>query len=301
MFNGQQLRNAYYPKERYKHQKYVYANLEPPYKHPVCYSFLDRYFNWTATYKLDSDVPLQYYTIIDKHTGATVGPSNEIQWVKDMEEVDEEFAKSLKSKTKAAAWNVNNCKSKERNEFVSELQEALNKFDLAIDVYGACGPYKCPREEQKKCNNKIKRDYYFYMALENSFYEDYVTEKVLHALSNNAIPIVFGGANYSRYLPPGSYINGRDHTAIELAAIMNLLIQNPQLYRQYFRWRNRYEFISTMPENQSGNKRMFTFTKHEGEGICNFCEAMNDEEKFGTETVVENIRRWWCPDYDKYC
>lgn len=38
-------------------------------------------------------------------------------------------------------------------------------------------------------------DYYFYFSIENSFSEDYVTEKLLHALKHYAIPVVYGGAN----------------------------------------------------------------------------------------------------------
>ncbi|KAI5631540.1 glycosyltransferase family 10 (fucosyltransferase) c-term domain-containing protein [Phthorimaea operculella] len=218
-----------------------------------------------------------------------------------MKEVDEDFADTLKTKTKAAAWFAHNCDPKERNEFVKNLQAALKRHDLSLDVYGDCGPFKCPRTEQEKCNSMIKRDYYFYMALENSFHEDFVSEKVLHGLLNNAIPIVFGGANYSRFLPPLSYINAKKYTIKELAALMNNLIESPYLYRQYFRWRNHYEFISTMPEDQSGNKRMFNFTKYEGEGVCNFCAALHDKKKMETSTVYENIRSWWSPDYAEKC
>lgn len=67
-----------------------------------------------------------------------------------------------------------------------------------VDVYGRCGPKKCPKDEPSKCNGLIK-EYLFYMALENAISEDYVTEKVLLGYQNNAIPVVLGGADYDRY------------------------------------------------------------------------------------------------------
>ena len=35
------------------------------------------------------------------------------------------------------------------------------------------------------------------------------------AMSSDVVPVVYGGANYSRYAPPHSYINVDDFTSIE--------------------------------------------------------------------------------------
>ncbi|XP_076036070.1 alpha-(1,3)-fucosyltransferase C-like [Oratosquilla oratoria] len=47
----------------------------------------------------------------------------------------------------------------------------------------------------------------FYLAFENQICRDYVTEKFFRPLSSSAIPVVFGGANYSSIGPPNSYID----------------------------------------------------------------------------------------------
>lgn len=59
----------------------------------------------------------------------------------------------------------------------------------------SCGP-----RLSEHCYALIESDYYFYLAFENSFCEDYVTEKILTATQHYAVPVVYGGANYSRYV-----------------------------------------------------------------------------------------------------
>ena len=85
-----------------------------------------------------------------------------------------------------------------------------------MDIYGDCGPYQCGHTrsmghkyivKQDHCFNMVNRKYKFYFSFENALCKDYVTEKMFNALKLNTIPVVFGGANYSNILPPGSYIN----------------------------------------------------------------------------------------------
>ncbi|KAL8625356.1 hypothetical protein ACOMHN_044499 [Nucella lapillus] len=60
----------------------------------------------------------------------------------------------------------------------------------------------------------------FLLAFENSFCKDYVTEKVFNAYSDDlhVIPIVRGGADYSRILPPGTYVDTSDFPSPEALA-----------------------------------------------------------------------------------
>nr|XP_037877562.1 alpha-(1,3)-fucosyltransferase C-like [Bombyx mori] len=67
----------------------------------------------------------------------------------------------------------------------------------------------------------IREKYYFYLSFENSFGEDYVTEKLLHALEFDAVPVVYGGANYTRFMPEGIYLNARELGAAALAEKMH--------------------------------------------------------------------------------
>ena len=56
------------------------------------------------------------------------------------------------------------------------------------------------------------------------------------ALDKNIIPIVYGGADYTEYAPPNSYINVADFSSPQaLAEYLLLLDSNDALYMSYFR------------------------------------------------------------------
>lgn len=197
-FNGRNLKRTDLPRQRSMKQKYIYFNLESADNFPVCNKYFEGFFNWTSTYKLNSDIPFPYLQVRDIN-GEIVGPKKEMVWAKDYPDLDEEYSYRLLNKTKAAAWFVSHCKSRSgRKAFVAKLQRVLNLYGHTVDVYGYCGPLRCPRNKKNDCNLILERDYYFYMSLENSFAEDYVTEKLLTALQHDIVPIIYGGANYSR-------------------------------------------------------------------------------------------------------
>lgn len=190
-----------FPKRRSPHQKYVYINIESPSNYPVCTHYFDRYFNWTWTYKLDSDLRWGYFLIRDS-TGNIIGPKKDMQWIswQSMLKVDAKTKEKLNSKTKAVAWFVSNCYTySQREKYVMALQAYLRgKYNIEIDIYGECGLLNCSPDMEEECNKLIEKDYHFYLSFENALSEDYVTEKLLIPLQYNAIPIVYGGANYSR-------------------------------------------------------------------------------------------------------
>lgn len=188
------------PNERDPHQKYVFASIESSANYPVCSDRFDGYFNWSWTYKLDSIIRWGYMDVKDSENNI-IGPNKIMHWmnVDEMEPLSEDLKENLREKTKAAAWFVSNCDdSSDRFEFVDYLQEELDTYDHSIDIYGLCGRLRCPPENHDKCMKMVEKDYYFYLSFENSFAEDYVTEKLLQALKIYVIPVVFGGANYTR-------------------------------------------------------------------------------------------------------
>lgn len=188
------------PNKRSPHQKYAFASIESSHYYPVCSDHLNDFFNWTWTFKTNSDSRWGYMAIRDEDS-KLIGPNAIMHWKKleDMKPMSSEFKEKLKSKKKAAAWFVSNCFSKSQREiFVKELSKELEKYNLVVDVYGACGSLKCSTRDHGECLKMVERDYYFYLSFENSFCEDYVTEKLLHALQHNTVPVVFGAANYTR-------------------------------------------------------------------------------------------------------
>ncbi|XP_023948539.2 alpha-(1,3)-fucosyltransferase C-like [Bicyclus anynana] len=272
------------PERRSPHQKFVFATRESADNYPVCSERFDNFFNWTWTYRLVSDAKWGYVAVRDAN-GNVIGPKINMEWLKlaEMEPVSEELKEKLRKKTKAAAWFVSNCYShNDRGNFVKTLQAMLQKYNLGVDVYGGCGPLKCSQVNQDDCNRMLSDDYYFYLAFENSNSEDYVTEKVLYGLEYDTVPVVLGGANYTRFMPDGSYLDARELGPAKLADKMYNLIQNPDLYAEYFRWRNHYSFHSR-------------YDSPDTDDFCRYCAMLNDEELVKSTSIYEDFRHWWDP------
>ncbi|KAI8436159.1 hypothetical protein MSG28_004248 [Choristoneura fumiferana] len=182
------------------HQKYVYVSLESAKYFPLCDEAYDGLFNWTWTYKLDSVLP-SGYVVVRNINGDIIGPKRNMNWIQAdfMKPINDTLRERLKTKNKTVVWFASNCNAlSKRQEFAEQLHYELKNYNLNLHVFGDCGTHKCPRDKMKDCLKMIERDYYFYLALENSFADDYVTEKLLWALQYYAIPVVFGGANYTR-------------------------------------------------------------------------------------------------------
>ncbi|XP_063619092.1 alpha-(1,3)-fucosyltransferase C-like [Cydia splendana] len=270
------------PKKRSLHQKYAFTNIESADNYPFCSHILDNFFNWTWTYKLDSESKWGYIIVRDANNNV-IGPKKNMHWMKfeDMDPVSEELSAQLKNKSRAAAWFVSNCNTRSgREKYVEDLQKELQLYNLSIDVYGKCGPYKCSRDDEEACFQKIKTDYYFYLSFENSHSEDYVTEKLLSALKYNAIPIVYGGANYTRFMPDGIYLNARELGPTALAKKMNFLIDNPDQYKEYFRWKNHYSYYRRNDNAETND-------------YCGFCSLLNNEEMVKKTSIYKNFKEWW--------
>lgn len=187
------------PTKRTENQRYVFVALEPAAYFRISTHY-NGFFNLTWTYKLSSDAIFPYISVKNKH-GEIIGPKKKMHWIdiNKMKPITKKVKNKLTKKRKAAAWIVSNCgATSNRNDFVNMLQANLTNYGLIIDIFGDCGDHKCPRDDREnECYGLIESDYYFYLALENSFCEDYVSEKVLRALQYFAVPIVLGGANYS--------------------------------------------------------------------------------------------------------
>ena len=58
----------------------------------------------------------------------------------------------------------------------------------------------------------------------------------------NVVPVVLGGADYKKLLPPKSYIDIKDFSSVKaLADYLLMLSKNDVMYREYFAWKANYE------------------------------------------------------------
>ncbi|XP_005091991.1 glycoprotein 3-alpha-L-fucosyltransferase A-like [Aplysia californica] len=62
---------------------------------------------------------------------------------------------------------------------------------INVDIYGKCGNLSCPRSQFDQCQDILKT-YRFYLSFENSFCQDYVSEKLLllYKQRNHVIPVI---------------------------------------------------------------------------------------------------------------
>lgn len=272
------------PQPRKPHQKYIFASMESAAYYPICNERFLNFFNWTWTYKLNSDRNYAYMSVWDKD-GNVIGPKQEMHWMKveEMLPINDTLKEILNGKTTAAAWFVSNCKAPSgRDSVAKKLQNELQTYGMRLDIYGYCGTMQCPRSNTEECLRKLRTDYYFYLSFENSFSEDYVTEKLLNALDNYAVPVVFGGANYTRFMPDGIYLSANTLTIKELAKKMVDMIQNKELYYEYFKWHNHYSYRDVVASATT-------------DPYCKLCEAINNEKEMSKTTIYEDIGMWWSP------
>ena len=138
-------------------QIWILYMLECPYHTPGL-SSVKNLFNWTATYRRDSTI---------------VAPYEKFRFFNASQTQKKQMKNYAKQKTKKVAWFVSNCGAQNRRrEYADELSN-----HIPVDIYGACGPLKCPRHVADRCFEMLNKDYKFYLAFENSNCRDYITEK----------------------------------------------------------------------------------------------------------------------------
>lgn len=229
------------PKKRSAHQRYIFANGETPLRFHTGRTqyILNNFYNWTMTYRLDSDIPRRHGSLVQKVTKYKM-PKKDF----------------VRNKTRSIAWFVSNCNSVNMRE---QLADQIQKY-IDVDIYGKCGKLKCPKNSN--CLDMVEKKYKFYLSFENSYCKDYTTEKLFKVLQKNVIPIVYGGGDYNKIAPPHSVINVENFQTIAgLAEYLKYLEKDPDSYLQYFQWKKKY-VVET----------------HNARTICKLCEMLNDPD-----------------------
>ncbi|XP_055943453.1 alpha-(1,3)-fucosyltransferase C-like [Argiope bruennichi] len=207
---------------RIPHQIWILLHHEaPPHTPTNILEQMNGIFNWTATYRLDSDINLS--PIVRKKKKGT----KEVKYF-------------IQNKKKMIAWLVSNCKTPSNREgYVLELQKTV-----PVDIFGTCGSYTCLPKMSDECYDVLDQKYHFYLSFENSICKDYVTEKFFRILSTNMIPVVLGGANYSQVAPPNSYIDALAFkTPRDLGRYLLQVAKDDKKYQSYFNWKETYELV----------------------------------------------------------
>ncbi|XP_046448573.1 alpha-(1,3)-fucosyltransferase C-like [Daphnia pulex] len=242
------------PEGRSQNQRYVLWSLES------AAWFADtirmaNFFNWTMTYRWDSDIVGPYGYIV---------PTGDVALHPSEDEMKFYLSKPTpvnyaKGKTKMAAWFVSNCNSaSSRNEMVKILR--LN-------------------DSSEDCRQMVAKKYKFYLSLENSLCRDYITEKFFGMMHHPIIPIVFSlHEDHELIAPTHSFINAAKFENMnKLADYLNLLDNNDTLYNQYFWWKPHFQ-VRDSP-------------KYTNKGMCHLCAALHNTTM--PMKFYPSIIDWW--------
>ncbi|XP_025274960.1 alpha-(1,3)-fucosyltransferase 4 [Canis lupus dingo] len=239
-------------------QRWVWMNFESPSHSPGLRHLAGDLFNWTLSYRADSDVFVPYGRLYPRaHPGdPPPGP-----------------APPLARKRGLVAWVVSNWDERQaRVRYYRQLSR-----HVPVDVFGRAGPGR-PVPDSGLLHTVAR--YKFYLAFENSQHPDYITEKLWrNALLAGAVPVVLGPdrANYERFLPRGAFIHVDDFpSASSLAAHLLFLDRNPAVYRRYFHWRRSYAVH---------------ITSFWDEPWCRACQAV--QAAGDRPQSVRNLARWF--------
>lgn len=168
------------PTIRLPNQRYIFFAKEAPAwdTDDAGFANMNNFFNWTMTYRWDSDV-VHPYGWFQPNSTIPLHPKAE-----EMPHLIKEgtpLVNYAAGKSKMAVWFITNCRSMAgRDEMVDQLARYIQ-----VDRYGSCGNLTCgvsdtdfrPEEVDEQCREMAAKTYKFYLALENSLCADYVSER----------------------------------------------------------------------------------------------------------------------------
>ncbi|XP_035691978.1 alpha-(1,3)-fucosyltransferase 7-like [Branchiostoma floridae] len=268
-------RNSHFPKTRPEHQIWIYFAYEPPTITRdwdlISYNGI---FNWTMSYRNDSDIlaPWGHITPLYKALAGNPPPTNK------------DYARE---KSKLVIWYASYCyRYLDRFSYARELMQYIR-----VEVFGACGNVSRSCKKDRKdlsCLRDHIRPYKFYLAFENFRCVEYITEKFWHnSLDYDVVPVVLGAqkGDYERVAPPNSFIHVDDFGSPEaLANYLKYLDQNDDEYNRYFAWK------TAPPKNLPDYESRF----------CEVCKKLLQVSRTERK-VYTDLDRWWRGENYEFC
>jgi hypothetical protein len=177
-----------------------------------------RQFDWTATYRLDSDIPVLY--------------------------VDPAVAEALRTppagksgEAPAVLFTSNAAERSGRTAYLEELSR-----HLATDSYGKHMRNKeLPEDRGRQTKLDTTARYKFTLAFENSITRDYVTEKFYDPLIAGSVPVYMGAPNIDEFAPDDHcFINAANFASpADLADYLKTLDADTARYGEYLAWKQK--------------------------------------------------------------
>ena len=229
--------------ERDPDQAWVFYGLESPFNYHFS-DYTSRHwrntFNWSMTYRTDSDVQESYGLLRTLDTP-----------------IKRDYDKIFQEKTKFGVWIVSHCLTQSKREvFVREMQKYV-----AVDIYGMCGQRFSSDVET------LVKEYKFFLSFENSLCPDYVTEKFFKYFGLNIIQVVRGGVDYDSLLPNDTFINTAKFPDVKtFTQFLSDVGSDKERYVNYLRRKDAYE----------ADTEKFTYNN----AMCNLCRKLNHKKSY---------------------
>ena len=272
----------------------------------VNFNKLSPLFNWTMSFKTNSEVFEGSYGFLTQHVDLSYGVVSKLK--KSL------FYDDFLGRRNAILWFVSNCKSKHRIQVALELSKHYPVF-----IYGKCNvldasltpaeakslyPYLNSMGENERsmedfahidckedtnCDERKYRTFKYYLAFENRNCTDYITEKVWRTLDKGIVPIVLQPSreSYVRYeIPDESYIHMEDfdHDPKRLAQHLKLVDRDFGLYYNYRKWTSVYNRIEWRADYLEPHR------------MCQLCRLLNTFNRTISYNNIGNFFNNRCHD-----
>jgi hypothetical protein len=220
----------------------------------------DYSFNWTMTYDKDnSDIYLPYGEIL-KHKS----------------EVIRDYKSISQKKNKTLLIIVSHCNVRsKRQEYVNKLKEYVD-----VEVLGNCGKkWTCGThyKHDEDCFKLLNTTFKFYLAFENAFCHQYITEKFYDNFNYDLIMLVRGGSHgeTKQIFPEGTFLSTDEFESVEdLAHFLKHI--SVETYTAFLKRKSQYYSAGYLNVYQRA--------------MCNLCERMNHQSKYAK--TITDIKEW---------
>ncbi|RUS90662.1 hypothetical protein EGW08_001562 [Elysia chlorotica] len=207
--------------------------------------------NATSTYQLHSDYPRLF------------------GYLRRVKPPSKDYGRIFDGKAREVAWFVSHCSTWSKRELYIERMRKI----IPVDVFGACGNLTCGASHYRGndtnvCLPMLSEHYKYYLAFENSFCKDYVSEKFFKLFQGvDVIPVVQGAFDYHRYMPSNVFIDSSDFDTPEDLARYLLELSN-----------DKYRYVKML-------KRKARWTYRAAEPMhCVVCEQLHTDKKVRIHT-----------------
>ena len=247
-------------------QRWVFCNRESPDRQQFQDTIYNSVFNWTMTYKLNSDIWYPYGEVRPGIHRSGFDPKENY----------------LNGRDKSVMAVISNCNPLRLMNMVKKLKQYID-----VDIYGKCGKKLC-----RGCWSVYKK-YKFFLSFENSICTDYITEKTYRNTYNqDLIPVILSGGNLSNraIVPQGSFIDASKFTSAQkLANYLKQVGNNSTLYNKFFEWRAHWTISNIIPSST--------------EATCRICKKLH--ETSNSVKMYEDLHKWFdkavdCRPYPKW-